>query len=303
MIPATLNRILVPTDFSDTAGHALQYASDLARRLGAGITVLYSDPFVPPIDFSMTAGGWDAKSLDELQRLAKDELHRDARTNIHRSVRFDTVVRIAMPREGILDQARESGAGLIVMGTHGRTGFRRLIIGSVTESVMRHAQVPVLAVPPRSVTTSSITTVVCPITDSAQCRDALLFAARITPPDARFIVIRTTGAQEAIPLSSDLFELRALLPEAIATRCELKIFSDDRLASQIVSFAAASRAGMIVVSEPAGRRNVDALLGTFAERLLQRSGCPVLKMNGPTATISSFDAQEEAQEELVGVSQ
>lgn len=58
MPTAKLNRILVPTDFSETAGHALRHASDLARGLGASLTVLYSDPFVPSIDCTATVGGW-----------------------------------------------------------------------------------------------------------------------------------------------------------------------------------------------------------------------------------------------------
>jgi len=299
----TLNRILVPTDFSDTAGHALRYASDLARRLGASLTVLYCDPFVPPADYSATVGGWDANSLDALKGRAEEQLEGEARTNIDRSVLYDTVVRVAMPREGILAQAHESGAGLIVMGTHGRTGFRRLIIGSLTEWVMRHAQVPVLAVPPRSVTTTSIKTVVCPVIYNDNCRDALVFAAQIVPPDAHFIVIRTTGAEDAIHWANDLFELRAWVPEAIATRCELKMFAAEHVANQIAGFAAASRAGLIVATEPAVRTTIDALHGTFAERLLQRSECPVLTMNGPAAVVTSVVVQKAAGMELSGVCQ
>ena len=52
MIATTLKRILVPTDFSETASHALRYASDLARGLGASLTVVYSDLFAPPIDYT-----------------------------------------------------------------------------------------------------------------------------------------------------------------------------------------------------------------------------------------------------------
>lgn len=301
MITATLNRILVPTDFSDTASHALRYASDLARRLGASLTVLYSDSFAPPIEYSATGGGWDANSLDELKGRAEEQLQGDARTNIDRSVLYDTVVRVAMPREGILAQARESGAGLIVMGTHGRTGFRRLMIGSVTESVMRRAEVPVLAVPSSSATSSSMKTIVCPAIYNPQCRAALNFAAQIAPPDARFIIIRATRTDDVIQSADDRFELRAWVPEAIATRCELRMFRNEHVADQIESFAESAHADLIVTAEPADRTVAAVLLGTFAERLTQHSECPVLTMNGLVRVAVPVVGREEVRTDLVAV--
>jgi nucleotide-binding universal stress UspA family protein len=224
---------------------------------------------------------------------AEEQLQRDAETNIDPSVLYDTVVRVAAPLEGILAQARESGAGLIVMGTHGRTGFRRLIIGSVTEAVMRQAEVPVIAVPPRSATTSSIKTIVCPVIYNAQCLDALTFAAQIAPPDARFIVIRATPADDCIQSAHDLFELRAWVPEAIATRCELKTLGNEHVANQIEGFAKSAYADLIVAAEPAARTATDVLHGTFAARLVQHSECPVLTVSGPAALVASRVAQQE----------
>jgi nucleotide-binding universal stress UspA family protein len=297
MATTKLNRILVPTDFSESAGHALRYASGLARALGARITVLYADPFVPPIDYTATVGGWDESSFAELKTRAEEQLQRDAETNIDPSVLYDAVVRVAVPLEGILAQARESGAGLIVMGTHGRTGFRRLIIGSVTEAVMRHAQVPVIAVPPRSAMspsiTSSIKTIVCPVIYNTQCLDALTFAAQIAPPDARFIVIRATPSDDVMDSADDLFALRAWVPEAIATRCEIRMFGNEHVANQIEGFAKSAHADLIVAAEPASRTAADVLHGTFAARLVQHSECPVLTVNVPAALVASRIAEQE----------
>jgi nucleotide-binding universal stress UspA family protein len=298
MITTKLNRILVPTDFSETAGHALRYGSDLARSLGARLTVLYSDPFVPPLDYTATVGGWDEYSLAQLKARAEEALQRDAKANIDPEVLYDTVVRVAPPLDGILAQARESGAGLIVMGTHGRTGFRRLIIGSVTEAVMRNAEVPVIAVPPRSAPTSPIKTVVCPVIYNAQCLDALTFAAQIAPPDARFIVIRATPADDVTQPAGDFFELRAWVPEAIATRCELKMLGNEHVANQIEGFAKIAHADLIVAAEPADRSAADVLHGTFATRLVQHSECPVLTVNRPAALAASRAAQQEERTDL-----
>ena len=164
------NRILVPTDFSDTASHAIRYASDLAKRIGASLSVVYADAFTPPIDYSATVGAWGESSLARLKLLAEEQLDDDARANINPTVPYDTVVLVATPLDGILALARESGAGLIVMGTHGRTGVRRLLVGSVTEGVMRKAEVPVIAVPLWCDSSPAIKTVVCPAIYNDQCR-------------------------------------------------------------------------------------------------------------------------------------
>ena len=293
MTTTGLQCILVPTDFSETAGHALRYASDLARENGARLTVLYSDLFTPPIDYTAVIGGWDENSLPQMKARAEEQLQRDAEANIDPSVLFDTVVRIAAPLLGILSQAHESGAGLIVMGTHGRTGFRRLVIGSLAEAVMRQAEVPVITVPPRSETTSSIKTIVCPVIYNEQCRAALTFAAQIAPPDAQFIVIRATPAENLTDSADDLFELRAWVPEAIASRCKLRMLGNEHVADRIDGWAKNAHADLIVAAEPADRTAADVLHGTFAARLVQHSECPVLTVNMPTAKVATRVTEQE----------
>jgi Universal stress protein UspA and related nucleotide-binding proteins len=299
MTTAVLKRILVPTDFSETAIHALRYASDLARGLGARLTIVYSDLFAPPIDYTATIGGWEEASFENLKVVARQQLLHDAEANVDPAVPYDIVVRVALPLDGIIAQARESGAGLIVMGTHGRTGFRRLVIGSVTEAVMRRAEVPVIAVPPRGEATPSIKTIVCPVIYNAQCLDALTFAAQIAPPDARFIVIRATPSDEVAEPAGDLFELHAWVPEAIAARCELRMVDNEQLARQIDGFAASAHADLIVAAEPADRTAADVLHGTFAARLVQHSECPVLSVNGPTARVASRIAKQEERTDAI----
>jgi nucleotide-binding universal stress UspA family protein len=236
MMTEKLNCILVPSDFGETALHALRYASELARGLDARLILLYADPFVPPIDYSATAGGWDEESFEYAKVCAEEQLRIDAGANIDPAVSYDVVVRVASPLAGILDQAAESFAGLIVMGTHGRSGVKRLIIGSVAEAVMRHAEVPVIAVPPRGAATPLIKTVVCPVVYKAQCRDALTFAAEIAPPDARFIIV-SANPDEEVERNDYLAALGAWIPESIAARCDVQTIGDEHAVNPIEGFA------------------------------------------------------------------
>src|SRR6185295_14887700 len=82
----------------------------------------------------------------DLIAAARERLQTFAETNISTAMPYDVRVVVGTPADSILAQVRESGANLIVMGTHGRTGLRHLLFGSVTEAVMRVAPVPVIAV-------------------------------------------------------------------------------------------------------------------------------------------------------------
>jgi nucleotide-binding universal stress UspA family protein len=294
MTTGKINRILVPTDFSETADHALRYASDLARALGANLTLVYADPFVPPIDYTATVGGWDEFSFVNLQARAQDQLSITAQANIHPSVPYNVAIRVAPSFDGILTEARVSGADLIVMGTHGRTGVRRLIIGSVTEAVMRYAKIPVIAVPQHAAASASIRTIVCPVIDNTHGLEALTFAAQVAPPDARFIVVLATAAEDRLQQADELFALRASVPEALAARCELKILGDEHAGNQMEGFARTAHADLIVAAEPSDRSTSDMLRGTFAARLVQHSECPVMTINELTAKAAARKADQEA---------
>jgi len=293
MTATRINRILVPTDFSETADQALRYASGLARALGAKLTIVYADPFVPPVDFTATVGAWDEFSFISLQAQAQDHLRSDAEANVDPVVPYDIAIRVDPPLDGILAEARASQADLIVMGTYGRTGFRRLIIGSVTEAVMRYAKVPVIAVPLHADTPTSMRTIVCPVVDNTSI-EALKIAAQIAPPDARFLVIRATATDDVAESADDLFAMRAAIPESLAPRCELKLLGDEDSGNQIEGLARTAHADLIVAAEPAGRTTSDLLRGTFAARMVQHSECPVLTINELTARAAIRKAEQAA---------
>jgi nucleotide-binding universal stress UspA family protein len=138
---ARLRTILHPTDFSPGSAAAFAYARDLARDSGARLIVLHVlDAGVP-----MVAEGVVLPSnLDELREAAWRGL--DAVHPADSAVRFERILREGPTVAEILDAARGLGADLIVMGTHGRTGLGRLLLGSVTEEVLRKAPCPVLTV-------------------------------------------------------------------------------------------------------------------------------------------------------------
>ena len=136
--------ILVPTDFSSCAQEALDYALKLAKQLSARVVIVHA--YLPPI--SGWEGGWSlpADVVAELEAAARAQL--ESCSSKAREILPETTSLFSTgdPRECVLKAAAAQHADLIVIGTHGRRGLSRALLGSVTESLMRRASCAVLAV-------------------------------------------------------------------------------------------------------------------------------------------------------------
>jgi nucleotide-binding universal stress UspA family protein len=136
--------ILVPTDLSEGAEQALEYACELGRLLGSQIHLLnvISIPAlgVPELGVALTA-----TMIDELVVNNQDALDRLARTRCTANL-GQVMIRTGDARDVINATAQELGIDLIVMGTHGRRGLSRALLGSVAETVVRTAPCAVLTV-------------------------------------------------------------------------------------------------------------------------------------------------------------
>lgn len=137
--------ILVPTDFGAGSDHALGYATELARALGAEIVVVhtYELPMVGFPDGVMVATpDLVSRVLDGADVGLKASLAAHASSG----VAIRSVVKQGPTWQTIIETATEVGAGMIVMATHGRRGLPRALLGSVAEKVVRTATCPVLTV-------------------------------------------------------------------------------------------------------------------------------------------------------------
>lgn len=147
------NRILVPVDFSNSSHAACELATNLATKLGGRVELLHvQEPpawqgFVFPELVVNLPNAADA-SLNELVQTRTDRALRHLVEQLQRAGVTEVHQRLEMGEPGavILRLAEEERFDLIVMGTHGRKGFERLVMGSVAERVVRHAPCPVLTV-------------------------------------------------------------------------------------------------------------------------------------------------------------
>ena len=143
----SIDSILVPVDFSRSSFEALEYAIEFANRVAARLIVLHA----VYLDLALTADGYAVCDLSVLieaaRRNAEKQLGRLVRLAKFRGVKFETAVRVGCPPLEICGFAEEHEVDLIITATHGRTGLKHLLMGSVAEQVVRHARQPVLVVP------------------------------------------------------------------------------------------------------------------------------------------------------------
>jgi len=144
-----ITKILVASDFSDHAAHALSYAAALSQKFEAPLVIVhvYSSPVIPVPDGYVIVS---ASELADLRARLQEGIDKEKQRAIGLgAISVETVLAEGTPWEQIATTARDQGCDLIVMGTHGRTGLSHLILGSVAEKVVRKADCAVLTVGPR----------------------------------------------------------------------------------------------------------------------------------------------------------
>jgi nucleotide-binding universal stress UspA family protein len=141
-----IKRILCPTDFSESAAHALTYATSFAQQYGATIYLLHViEPItvVPALYLDPTMTYEDRPDLMEtIGQLLNEAIPEEVRAKVE----VKQMIRRGAPFLEIVRAAREESVDLIVIATHGRTGLAHVLLGSTAERVVRKAPCPVLTV-------------------------------------------------------------------------------------------------------------------------------------------------------------
>ena len=148
-VPAAVRRLVVPVDRSAHASQAARHAAELALTYGASMTLLH---VLDAASLPTTTGpilGLPMVAADEIVRRSEQALRQRAEALQEAFPALgpvETVVRVGRPASDIVDFAQEVEAGLLVLGSHGRSGLRRLLIGGVAGQVVRTAPCPVFTV-------------------------------------------------------------------------------------------------------------------------------------------------------------
>lgn len=141
--PFKLAKIVVPLDFSECSRKALEYAIPFAHHYNSELMLLHVlEPYLPWPEMSVV----DAATLQAESREYGEKELQNLRESIGSEIRCRTWLRVGKAHREIIEAAREYGADLIIISTHGHRGLTHAVLGSTTERVVRAAHCPVLVV-------------------------------------------------------------------------------------------------------------------------------------------------------------
>lgn len=290
-----IERILCPVDESRFSARALRHAVALARWYDAQVTALWVRPPVLP-------------ESEQAQPPPQERVAAFVREAVG-----SNAARVEV-REGgavneILAATAALPADLIVMGTHGLTGYDRLFLGSVTEKVLRKAPCPVLTVPRLAAgvqESSPVTfrTIICATDFSAPAARAFAYALSLAQEAGGTLLLvhaiewfAEEGPRILAHLNLKEFrrvleedarqQLEALVPEDVRTWCDPDVVVGHEKAYRLVLRIAAERDADLIVLGVRGRSAIDlTLFGSTTQRVLRDATCPVLTIGagpGPSA--------------------
>jgi nucleotide-binding universal stress UspA family protein len=281
----SVRHILCPIDFSAFSRRAVEEAVPLAKAFGADITAL----FVYPLEPSNAAEGAPVIPDEGARSAVAADLAPFLAPARAAGVPVEVRQRAGDPVTEILDEARRIGAGLIAMGTHGRSGLQKLVLGSVADAVLERAPCPVLTVArsgPRPASGPVLDGILCAVDLTEGSRRTLAgafdLAAVLRVPVTILHVFAAGGDDET--WWERRGHARERLHDAVALAAprqhpEENVVSG-RPSAEILRLAAERRSSWIVLGTPRGAEVGLALCGSTAEHVIREAPCPVITVRG-----------------------
>ena len=265
--------ILCPVDFSEISAHALRAASLLATCGNATLVAAYANWFEAPPYFTEAQIGALEREVRESAQAAEESLADFVKSVLgERAACVETRVVDGLPADGIRTAAERVHSDLIVMGTHGRGGLNRWMLGSVAERVLRESPIPVLTV--RTEARWPIRRILCPVHDTPVSRRALSMAAGLSAClQAELTVLHVHEASGDKSLTS----LCDWIPAEERARCSIRdLVRHGDAAEEIIKVAVEEPFDLLVIGAARRRFFEGMVLGTTTIRAVRHTPCPVL---------------------------
>lgn len=292
-----IQRVLCPVDYSDFSRRALDHAVSIAGWYEAELTVLHVLPLVIPATLAAPAAVPLPVEPPSDRSSADAQLREFIAPVLETGVPLTPVIASGPVLSGIIDTATDGRADLIVLGTHGRSGFERLFIGSITERVLRKAPCPVLTVPRHAEGPASeailFKRILCAIDFSDASLEALEYALSLAKAaDGQLTLLHALEILEEepwVPTSFSVPEYRRLreqeawrslaqlVPKDAADWCrpEVRVVTG-KAYREILRLAGDEGTDLIVMGQQ-GRNPIDRmLLGSTTHHVVRGATCPVL---------------------------
>ncbi|MCC6385427.1 MAG: universal stress protein [Bacteroidia bacterium] len=283
--PSSIQKILIPFDFSDTAKLSLEHAVHMAQLNKAEILLLHvieSASFTTAL-VSAFSKSYEKESENEAN-LKLDELAR--KIKLEAGVEVKTMTTVGRIYKRIAVVAKETGINVIIMGTHGASGYQKFTIGTNTGKVVMEASCPVISVQTFA-TKIGFKKIVVPIDDSATSRQKVNHAvemARLYGAHIHIIGLINFSNEDRIRK----FKIKVTQVEewlkSLEIGCDVNYKAGDNLAKMTMDYAEEVHADLVIIMTEQEPSITGLLMGTWATQVVNQSKIPVMSVRPDIVT-------------------
>lgn len=271
-----MKNILVPTDFSDQAEKALKVAAQLAKKFNGEIFLLHMLEL--PLQLIDPIGGGNQNIPEALffMKLAHQRFTKIMKEPYLKGIKVHETVEFHRAFDGIMEISKEKNCDLIVMGSHGASGFQEMFIGSNTEKVVRHSEIPVLVIK-NQIPDFDIEDFVFATDANLQHRHilnkAVTFADKL---NAKFHLLFVNTPNDFMTSEEASEKIREFAEEITSENYKIHIYNDISVEKGILNFAKKLDAGLLGIGTH-GRKGIAHFFnGSISEDLVNHANRPVV---------------------------
>jgi nucleotide-binding universal stress UspA family protein len=270
-----MKRILVPTDFSDHAEYALKVAAQIARKTNSDLHILNLLDLPSHMNDAVSSG----VNIPEVMLFLKktqERLDELSNESYLQGINVTTTARIEKAFEGIVTYSREVHADLIVMGSHGSSGFREIMIGSNTEKIVRTSDIPVLVIK-NEIEDFKVSKLLFASDFSKEIKkpfQKLVEFANIFDADLHLVMINTPNSFKSTIVAERI--MNDFISEYSISRHSLHIYNDTNVEKGILNFANRIDADLIGMCTHGRTGLAHFFNGSISEDLVNHAARPVI---------------------------
>lgn len=270
-----MKRILVPTDFSKHATNALKVAVQIAKEHDAEIVLLHMLELPQQTSDALDRGN-EIPEIMLYKKMAVQRVEDLTNSDILSGVKASNIVQFERAFEGILAISKENNIDLVVMGSHGASGFKEMFIGSNTEKVVRSSEVPVLVIKNETDHFETKNMIFASdFTDEVNepFKKVLKFADMLNA-DLKLVMINTPNSFKTTAVAEKM--MNDFADRFDMGHCKKYIYNDANIEKGILNFAHSVNADLIAICTH-GRTGMARLLnGSISEDLVNRTSIPMV---------------------------
>lgn len=270
-----MKRILVPTDFSEHAEYALKIAAQIARDTNGEIFLVHMLEF-PTQMADAVSGGADIPEIMLFMKKAHEKLEELLERDYLEGIKVSEAVKFERAFEGILKSSKKHEVDLVVMGSHGASGFQELVVGSTTEKIVRTSEAPVLVIKndntnfktERFVFASDFST------EIKKAFEKIVGFANVFGAHLDLVMINTPNSFKTSHAAQKI--MKEFVAQFPITNYSLHIYNDSNIENGILNFANGVNADLIGMCTHGRTSLYHFFNGSVSEGLVNHANKPVV---------------------------